>query len=360
MTADATLRVEPFGDVVTVRPGESALDALLRQGRFVRHGCKHGGCGTCRAQLVSGACQLSDRTSFSLSDADRDAGIVLLCSTYVTTGEAVIDLTSVMELGEDEFRAGYRVAEHTARVTAVVPLTHELRAVRLRMPDDRPLAFVAGQYVEIEVPGDPGAWRSYSISSAPGDRHDLEILVKLIPGGRFSSVVSDRLAPGDRLHLRGPLGQLAIRLSHRRMVMIAGGSGIGPIRAMLLGLVQSGSRREVVVCHAAHSQRDLAYADELRALERQHDWLRYVPVLGAPEPGAAWDGELGHAPELGARRFSDLRGAEASLCGPPGLIAAVISALIAAGCKPRHIFFDRFVPTGGDAGVTAAGRPVRR
>src|SRR6185369_7845939 len=93
---ERALRVEPFGEVVEVRPGESALAALLRHGRFVRYGCKHGGCGTCRARLVSGACQLSDRTSFSLSDADREAGIALLCSTYVTGGEVVVDLSGVM------------------------------------------------------------------------------------------------------------------------------------------------------------------------------------------------------------------------------------------------------------------------
>ncbi|HEX7835910.1 MAG TPA: 2Fe-2S iron-sulfur cluster-binding protein, partial [Kofleriaceae bacterium] len=130
MTWGATLRVQPFGDVVDVRPGESALDALLRQGRFVRHGCKHGGCGTCRARLVSGECTLSERTSFSLSDADREAGIVLLCSTYAAGGEAVVDLAGVMELGEDEFRAGHHVAEHVAEVAAIERLTDDLRTVR--------------------------------------------------------------------------------------------------------------------------------------------------------------------------------------------------------------------------------------
>jgi NAD(P)H-flavin reductase/ferredoxin len=344
VTRGATLRVQPFGDVVEVRPGESALGALLRQGRFVRHGCKHGGCGTCRAHLVSGACTLSERTSFSLSDADREAGIVLLCSTYPTGGELVVDLAGSMELGEDEFRAGHHVAEHVAEVAAIERLTDELRAVRFRLPGA--LEFAAGQYVEIEVPGEPDAWRSYSMSSSPRDPHRVEILVKLLPFGRFSAAVDGRLRPGDRLRLRGPQGQFAIRLSHRPIVMIAGGSGMGPIRAMVLDLVESGTRRSVTLFHGARRRRDLVFVDELRALERQHDWFRFVPALSEPEPGVTWDGEVGRITDVVAERLPDLRGTEGYLCGPPGMIDAGIRTLVAAGCKARHVFFDRFVPTG--------------
>lgn len=351
MTRGATLRVQPFGDVVDVRPGESALDALLRQGRFVRHGCKHGGCGTCRARLVSGECTLSARTSFSLSDADREAGIVLLCSTYATGGELVVDLAGVMELGEDEFRAGHHVAEHLAEVTGIERLTDDLRAVRFRL--DGELRFAAGQYVEVEVPGEPDEWRAYSMTSSPRDPRHLEILVKLIPSGRFSAAVERRLRPGDRLRLRGPQGQFAIRLSHRPIVMIAGGSGLGPIRAMVLDLVESGNRRPVTLFHGARRRRDLIFVDELGELERQHAWFRFVPALSELEPGVPWDGEVGRVTEVAGRRLLDLRGTEAYLCGPPGMVDAAIRTLVAAGCKARHVFFDRFVPTGRPAGSRA-------
>ena len=341
-----TLVIDPFGEAVEVLPGESALDAILRHGRFVRHGCKHGGCGTCRARLVSGDCRLSDRTSFSLSDADREAGIVLLCSTYVTTGEAVVDLSGVMELGLDEFRAGSRVTEYTAEVTAIERMTHDMCALRFGLRGRQELRFSAGQYVEVEVPGEPGEWRSYSMSSAPSDPRRLEIIVKLIPNGRFSSAIGRRLGPGDPLHLRGPLGQLAVRLSHRPMVMISGGSGIGPIRSMLLELVQAGNRRAVTMFHGARRRRDLVLVEELRELERQHDWFRFVPALSEPEPGVPWDGEIGRVTDVVDRRLADLRGFEGYLCGPAGMVDAAIRTLLAAGCKQRHIFFDRFVPSG--------------
>ena len=80
MTSRVT--VLPFGEMLEIEPGESVLRAILRQGRFVKYGCKHGGCSTCRAEVVEGDYELSDNTSFSLSDADRAAGVVLLCSTF--------------------------------------------------------------------------------------------------------------------------------------------------------------------------------------------------------------------------------------------------------------------------------------
>jgi len=343
---ERALRVEPFGDAVEVRPGESALGALLRHGRFVRHGCKHGGCGTCRARLVSGNCELSDRTSFSLSDADREAGIVLLCSTYVTGGEVVVDLTDVMELDAEEFRAGRHVAEHVAEVAAIEPLTPEICAVRFRLAFGGELRFAAGQYVEVEVPGGHDEWRSYSLSSAPFDPRNLEIIVKLIPGGRFSSMLDGRVRAGDRLAVRGPLGQFAVRMSHRPMVMIAGGSGMGPIRSMLLDLARTGNRRQVTLFFGARRRRDLFFVDELRALEREHAWFRFVPALSELEPGVPWDGELGLVTEVVQRSLPDLRGTEGYLCGSPAMIDAAIRTLVEAGCRERHIFYDRFVPSG--------------
>jgi NAD(P)H-flavin reductase/ferredoxin len=340
------IRIEPFGEPLEIHAGESVLAAILRQGRFVRYGCKHGGCSTCRAQMVSGDCELSSRTSFSLSDADRASGVVLLCSTYVTSGEAVFDVSRTMELSEEEYRSTGRVVEYIAEVAAIESLTQDIRRVRLRLVDPPTLRFTAGQYVEVAVPGTDSEWRSYSMSSDPADRGALEIIVKLIPGGRFSSVLDGRLRCGDRLRLRGPMGQFAVRLSHRPMVMVAGGSGIGPIRAMLYELVRTGNVRPVHLFYGARRSSGLVLLDELRALEYDHSWFRLTPTLSEPEPDVAWNGKIGLVTDVLSRELLQARGIEGYLCGSPGMIDAAIRVLIAAGCKDKHIYFDRFVPSG--------------
>jgi NAD(P)H-flavin reductase len=184
------------------------------------------------------------------------------------------------------------------------------------------------------------------MSSDPDDAGNLEIIVKVIPGGRFSSALGGRLRVGDRLRLRGPLGQFAVRLSHRPLVMIAGGSGMGPIRSMLRVLCRTGNTRRVTLFYGARRAQDLVLVDEMRALERAHDWFSFVPALSEPEPGVAWDGETGLITDVVGRVLPSLRGTEGYLCGPPAMIDAAILTLLAGGCKERHISFDRFVPSG--------------
>ncbi|MGD9531151.1 FAD-binding oxidoreductase [Pseudonocardia sp.] len=341
----SAVTILPFGETLEVRPGEPILQAVLRHGRFVKYGCKHGGCSTCRAEVVDGDFRLSDNTSFSLSDADRQAGVVLLCSTFAESGELIVDVSATMDdLSEEEYLAGQVVQECTATVDRNDPLTHDIRWLGLRL--DAALDFTAGQYVEVAVPGRADTWRSFSMANAPAEDGRVDLIVKVIPGGAFSTALDGGLGPGDRLRLRGPLGQFGVRLSHRPMVMVAGGSGMAPIRSMLAHLVATGNRREVVFCYGARTARDLFLLDELGALAAEHDWFTFVPALSDAAPGEDWTGETGLVTDVLARRVPSNRGWEAYLCGPPPMIDAAIEVLRAGGCKERHIYFDRFVPSG--------------
>ena len=285
MTAKVT--VEPFGETLEIEPGESVLSAVLRQGRFLRYGCKHGGCGTCRALLVGGDCQLSEQTSYALSDADRSAGVVLLCSTYADDGVVVVDVSDTMDLTAEEFAAGQVIGEFQAIVDAVEPLTHDMRLLRLSIVGPQALEFTPGQYVEVAVPGSDDEWRSFSMATPAGDSGPLEFVIRVIPGGRFSSCL-DRLRPGDPLAFRGPLGQFGVRLSHRPMLMIAGGSGLAPIRSMLATLSSTGNTRAVTFFFGARTDRDLFLLAEFQQFAAQHPWFTFVPALSdsGPPPSA--------------------------------------------------------------------------
>jgi len=336
----------PFGETLEVEPGESVLRAILRQGRFVKYGCKHGGCSTCRAEVVEGDYELSDNTSFSLSDADRAAGVVLLCSTFVQTDELVVDVSQTMDdLSEDQYLAGQHVQEYSATVDRIEPLTHDIRWLGLRLDEPAGFTFTAGQYVEVSVPGTSDGWRSFSMANPPGQPDRVDLIIKVIPGGAFSAALDAGIGPGDRMRLRGPYGQFGVRLSHRPMIMVAGGSGMAPILAMLRDLASTPNRRQVTFFYGARTRDDLFLITELRELVAVHEWLTFVPALSeAAVPG--WDGETGLITDVLARHLPSTRGMEAYLCGPPPMIDAAIDALKTAGCKERHIYFDRFVPSG--------------
>jgi len=337
---DTPVTILPFGDIVEVAPNESVLAAILRQGRFVRYGCKHGGCSTCRAEVVEGDYQLSDRTSFSLSDGDRAAGVVLLCSTFPAAEGLVVDVSRTMsDLTVEQYLGGQLVQRTVATVDRLDALTHDIRWLGLRL--DEPMPFTAGEYVEVGVPGTDDRWRSYSMANPPADAGRVDLIVKLFPGGLFSTIVDGHLAVGDRLPLRGPLGTFRTRLSHRPMVMVAGGSGLAPIRSMLTDLAATGNRREVMFFYGARTRDDLILVDELDALAAANPWLTFVPASSQP-----WSGETGLVTDVLARRLPSTAGWEAYVCGPVGMVDATIDVLIATGCKQRHIYVDRFVPSG--------------
>ncbi len=345
----STVTVLPFGETLEVEPGEPVLKAILRQGRFVKYGCKHGGCSTCRAEVVEGDYELSDNTSFSLSDADRAAGVVLLCSTFVDGQEdLVVDVSQTMDdLSEEEYLAGQHVQEYAATVDRISALTHDTRWLGLRLDQAADLPFVAGQYVEVAVPGSADSWRSFSMANPPGESGRVDLIVKVLPGGAFSAALDTAVKCGDHMRLRGPFGQFGVRLSHRPMIMVAGGSGMAPILAMLGDLAATRNRREVIFFYGARSRRDLFLVAELTGLALAHDWLTFIPALSEPDPADSdWAGETGLITDVVARHFPSTRGMEAYLCGPPPMIDAAIGVLKATGCKERHIFFDRFVPSG--------------
>lgn len=345
MSSEVTIL--PFGETIEVNDGEPILKAILRQGRFVKYGCKHGGCSTCRAEIIEGDVTLALNTSFSLSDADRANGIALLCSTFCESN-VTIDVSNTMDdLDETTYRAGQDLIERTGTVDRREHLSHDILWLGLRLEDGEKLPFLAGQYVELKIPGTEDSWRSFSMANAPGETDRVDLIIKLIPGGAFGTALSNGLDIGDRISVRGPLGTFAVRWSHRPMVMMAGGSGMAPVLAMLKDLAATRNNRDVLFLYGARAGRDLILTEMLEAMAAEHDWFTYVPALSEPgEQDAHWTGETGLITDVLSRRLPSMRGYEAYLCGPPPMIDAAIELLHEAGVKPRHVYFDRFVPSG--------------
>lgn len=339
------LTVEPFNDTVTVEPGESLLQGLIRNGRNVRYGCKHGGCGTCRAQLVSGTCRIGEQTKYSLSDAKRASGLILLCATYLEEGDAVVDISKTMDIAHSKYMDGKQVEEAEVEVMGVEQLSPNVRRIVLEPRNPSEIRFMAGQYIELQIPDSDDEWRDFSLSSAPSERHRFELLIKLRPGGRLSSAIADgAITAGVKTQIRGPLGQFRMRRSHRPKVLIASGSGMAPIRAMLYELSVRKNKSRVMFFYGAENINELILMDEIRELEDSSDWLEFIPVV--KKYSSKWKGTYGLITDALERRVLSLRGREVYLCGAPTLIDPVSKFAEAKGCKPRHIFLERFVPSG--------------
>jgi len=331
--------VLPFGHSFECPDGESILEAALRQGLFLRYGCRHGGCGTCKAVLTDGDVE-GEGSSFALSSQERAEGVVLLCSAR-PVGDCTVDVEA-MELTDEEFRAGDQVGAFDTEVVAFEELTHDTRGLTLALRDPGTMTFGAGQFVNLEIPGTDEV-RSYSIANAPHVSDRIELVVKLLPGGTFSGHLRSRLAVGDRLRVFGPLGELKLRLSHRRVLMVAGGSGLAPFLSMLRHLEARGKPRDVDLVYGARRVRDLYRVEELERLAAVLPGVRFVPALSEPE-GEPWAGERGLVTDVIARTYPTLEGYDAYLAGPPAMIEATVPVLTGLGVRPANVRYDAFVP----------------
>jgi ferredoxin-NADP reductase len=213
---------------------------------------------------------------------------------------------------------------------------------------------LAGQHVDLRLTAEDGyqAQRSYSIASAPEDDH-LALTVERLADGEVSPYLVDEVRPGDRIELRGPIGGYFVWQAGDGgpVMLIAGGSGIVPLRAMIRHWAAIGSPVPVRLLTSWRSAEDAIFAAELDRLVTAGDGLEAVTTLTRSHP-PGWDGEVGRVtPDLLARvAWPPERRPLAFVCGPTGFVEAVASGLVERGYEPARVRTERFGPTGGQDG----------
>ena len=341
------LTIEPLGQTVDVAEGQTILDACLRAGVWLPHACGHGLCGTCKVQTNGGELEHGEASPFALMDFERDEGKCLACCATMQS-----DLTIEADIDPDPDAQCLPLLDFQARVTRIETLTPTIKGVFLEIEDGEVLRYQPGQYVNVWLAGE-AAPRAFSIASAPSSR-EIELNIRLVPGGKVTSYVHERLAVGEQVQLSGPLGRFFVRKSDPRpLLFIAGGSGLSSPRSMILDLLESGDSREIRLVQGARTLDELYYREEFEQLATQHPNFEYLPVLSSEPEDSAWSGARGYVHEHAASRFNqDFRGWRAYLCGPPPMIEASISALMQGRLFEKDIFTEKFL-SAADAGQAA-------
>ena len=235
-----------------------------------------------------------------------------------------------------------------ARVVDCVDETADTRTFVLQT-DRRWPGHEAGQFIPVEVEIDGvRVHRCYSISSGPSraGRTRIAITVKRVPGGRMSTWLHDHLRPDDTIDIGTPAGDFVVT-TPAPLLLVAGGSGITPVMAILRDLERRAALRDVVLVHAARSDADAIFHRELAALATSEPGFRLAAhrddVHGRLDAAAI------------ARLVPDLPRRAVYVCGPPGLLDLVTAVATEAGVTVHH---ERFVaappagPRGGAAPVT--------
>lgn len=331
------VHVEPFGATFTVGARETILRAALRAGLAYPYECQTGACSTCKTQLLEGDIKALTDFAYVLELDEMQGGTILACQSLAKS-DLKIRVNTL-----DDGLATIPPRQFNGTLTAVTELTRDILDVRINL--NEPMAYYAGQYVNLKVPGVAES-RSYSFAAAPrhGGTSELSFHIRLIPDGEVSSwfVGGDRI--GCELAVDGPYGIFRLREADVPIVCIAGGSGMAPIKAMLEHGGQLGLTRPVVYLYGGRTQADLYNDDVIKALTSS--WagpMRFLPVLSEEPQDSDWQGARGFVTDF-IKTIDDfqLTGCQAYLCGPPPMIDAALPILSNAGVRGRDIYFDKF------------------
>jgi ferredoxin-NADP reductase len=239
------------------------------------------------------------------------------------------------------WRIGTVVALHDETATA--------RTITLEVPDWP--GHIAGQHVDVRVTAPDGysAVRSYSIASAPNSHRRVEITVERLPNGEVSPYLTQEVAAGDRLELRGPIGGWFVWRAEQTepVQLIAGGSGIVPLMAMIRSRASAGNKSQFRLLYSVREPRAIFYQEELQALADKdrslsltYAYTRVTP-MDWPRPPGRVDAAL-----IADATWPSSLAPTCYVCGPTSFVESATDLLGASGIQRDKIKTERFGSTG--------------
>ena len=319
-----------------VQGGDNLLTVLTNNQVFIPSACGgRGTCAYCKVKILTGGGPMGPTEEPLLEEAEIAEGIRISCQCKVRNDLKIFIPEELLF-----------VKEYRGRVECIRDLTYDMKEVRIELLEPETISFVPGQYIQLEAPayrGNPEpVFRAYSMSNPPSDNQHVESIIRLVPGGICTTWIFEILQVGDEVRFTGPFGDFYLSDSDKEMIWIAGGSGMAPFWSILRHMKEAGINRPCTYYFGAVRQKDMFLLDEMRQIESELPWFRYVPALSMPEEGDNWPGQTGIITEVVDRHVKDVSGKEAYLCGSAGLIDAAIKILHGKGMSDAQIFYDKF------------------
>lgn len=320
----------------TVEGGKPLLFALRECNIFIPSACGgRGSCGLCEVKVLKGAGDYLATETAWITPEKQKKNIRLSCQVKVKQDMEV-------EIPEELLF----VKEFFGVVESIVDLTYDIKQVRIRLNEPKKIEFRPGAFVQIETPeyeltNDP-VYRAYSIASSPYEDNIVELEIRLVPNGICTTFVHKYLKEGDPIKFNGPYGEFYLRDSEAEIIFIAGGSGMAPIKSILLYMEKNQISRKATYFFGARTAKDLFLVDEMKKFEQTLPNFKFVPALSEPMPTDNWKGEVGLITETVDKYIKDGENKEGYLCGSPGMLKACTEVLTKKGVPREKVYFDSF------------------
>ena len=322
---------------IVVTGGNPLLTTLKSQNIFIPSACGgKGTCAYCKVRVLEGGGPVLPTETPYLTPEELEQSVRLSCQVKVKENLKI-------QIPEELFL----VKQFRAKVVEITDLTHEIKELRMDLlSPPEGITFKPGQYVQLEVPkykkiSDP-EFRAYSISSDSIEHGKLELVITKVPEGAVTTYVHEYLKKNDELTVYGPYGDFFLRDSDRGILMIATGSGLAPMKAILHQIEDNNIQRETILFFGEKNIEDLFYFNELKGLETKLYNFKFYPTLSRVGENDKWDGEKGRVTNLIGKYIPENAKLDIYLCGAPAMIDSCMKLLKQKGIPEDHMYFDKF------------------
>ncbi|WP_299871815.1 CDP-6-deoxy-delta-3,4-glucoseen reductase [uncultured Cocleimonas sp.] len=326
--------LQPSEHTFEVEENELILDAALRQGIGLPYGCRSGSCGTCLGTVVSGEIEYPQGLPLTVMEHEHEQGKAVFCVS-IAKSDLVLDIKEISSSSDIEIKL------LPARVISLRKLADDVMEMQLKLPDSERLAFQAGQYIEFILRDKTR--RAFSIANSPSNDEYLELHLRHVPDGKFTDHVFNDMKEKALVRIEGPYGTFHVREnSNRPLILVAGGTGFAPIKAMVEQLIEQADTRPVHLYWGARAKADLYRNDLPEKWAFQYPHIEYIPVLSDLGEDSDWEGRTGYVHNSVVEDFADLSGHDIYMAGPPIMIDAAKEAFAKQGLPEDQLFSDAF------------------
>jgi len=316
-----------------VEENEKVLDAAIRQGVGMPYGCRNGQCGSCKGKISSGHVAYVEQPE-ALSKEEEEHGIALFCQAYAKS-DLVIDIKELTHT------ADVPVKRFPAKIASIERISTDVMRIIMSLPPTIRIQFFAGQYIDFIL--SDGRRRSFSIANAPHEDKHIELHVRHIQGGEFTSEIFDNMKPKDIVRLEGPLGSFFLREeSDRPVILMAGGTGFAPIKGIIEHALNKNIKRPFHIYWGVKSLTDLYFHQQAKQWADENENITYTPILDNLEQDPDWQGQTGYVHDVVLKDFNDFSDLEVYASGPPVMVYAGRDAFVPYGMNPERYYSDAF------------------
>ncbi len=322
--------------VYDIEGGSSLLASLTAEKIFIPSAC--GGkatCGYCKVQIHEGGGPVLATELPFLTEEELERHVRLSCQCKVKQDIKI-------EIPEELFN----VKEFETTVTEIIDLTDTIKKLRFQLPEGEEFNFKPGQYVQLRAPlyegNDEEVYRAYSIASSPTEKGYFELVIGYVPEGIATTYVHHHLEVGNKVLINGPFGDFYYQDTDRDMVMVATGTGVAPILAILNYMRTNDIKRKATFYFGAKTTSDLFMLDYFKELEETLFDFTFVPTLSRVSEGEVWNGQKGRVNNAIDKLLDSGENKEAYLCGNAAMIDSVVTSLTNKGMPVELIFYDKF------------------